>query len=47
MLVPHYTGGNLLNSFQNDFDRGMNSDAQYIYGPTGTRYFALNLKAEI
>lgn len=42
-----FTVGNLLNSFQNDFDRGMNSDAGYIYGPTRPRYFALNLKAGI
>jgi outer membrane receptor for ferrienterochelin and colicins len=42
-----FTVGNILNSFQNDFDRGMNSDAGYIYGPTRPRYFALNLKAGI
>lgn len=42
-----FTVGNLLNSFQNDFDRGMNRDAGFIYGPTRPRYFALNLKAGI
>lgn len=42
-----FTVGNILNSFQNDFDRGMNRDAGFIYGPTRPRYFALNLSAGI
>jgi outer membrane receptor for ferrienterochelin and colicins len=36
---------NILDSYQNDFDKGINRDAGYIYGPMQPRtvYLGLNL----
>jgi outer membrane receptor for ferrienterochelin and colicins len=36
---------NVFNSYQNDFDKGINRDPAYIYGPThpGTIYFGIRL----
>lgn len=38
---------NLLNSYQNDFDRGADRDAGYIYGPLQPRTYFLALKLEM
>ncbi len=38
-----FTAGNLLNSFQKDFDLGMNRDAGFIYGPIRPRHLGLSL----
>lgn len=35
---------NVFNSFQKDFDKGINRDSGYIYGPTQPRTFYLGLK---
>lgn len=35
---------NLLNSYQNDFDRGPLRDSQYIYGPMLPRTFSIGIK---
>tara|TARA_B100000029_G_scaffold216213_1_gene214032 strand:- start:359 stop:619 length:261 start_codon:yes stop_codon:yes gene_type:complete len=35
---------NLFNSYQNDFDRGIDRDAGYIYGPRQPRTIAASLK---
>ena len=35
---------NLLNSFQNDFDSGVDRDSGYMYGPTLPRTFYLGIK---
>ena len=40
-----YTGmKNILNSYQNDFDRGIDRDPAYVYGPTSPRTFYFGLK---
>lgn len=38
---------NIFNSYQNDFDSGINRDPAYIYGPVTPRtlYFGLKLGA--
>lgn len=38
---------NLLNSFQRDFDSGINRDAGYIYGPSRPRTFFIGIKTSI
>lgn len=45
-LTMQINGGvkNLFNSFQNDFDKGMNRDAGYMYGPGLPRTFYLGVK---
>lgn len=35
---------NIFNSYQSDFDRGVNRDATYIYGPARTRTIFIGLK---
>jgi len=35
---------NIFNSYQNDFDRGVNRDATYIYGPSRARTIFVGLK---
>jgi outer membrane receptor for ferrienterochelin and colicins len=35
---------NILNSYQSDFDKGVNRDASYIYGPSRPRTFFIGLK---
>jgi len=35
---------NIFNSFQDDFDKGMNRDAGYMYGPSSPRTFFIGLK---
>lgn len=35
---------NIFNSYQNDFDKGMDRDASYIYGPGNPRSFFLGCK---
>ncbi|MGC9353775.1 MAG: TonB-dependent receptor plug domain-containing protein, partial [Mariniphaga sp.] len=36
--------GNMLNQYQNDFDRGKNRDSNYIYGPAKPRTFFVGLR---
>jgi outer membrane receptor for ferrienterochelin and colicins len=38
---------NIFNSFQKDFDQGVDRDSGYIYGPTQPRTFYLGLKLKI
>ena len=38
---------NIFNSFQKDFDQGINRDAVYIYGPTQPRTYYIGLKLKI
>ncbi len=38
---------NIFNSYQNDFDKGVNRDAGYIYGPALPRSYFLGLKLMI
>lgn len=38
---------NIFNSFQKDFDKGINRDAGYIYGPTQPRTYYIGLKLKI
>lgn len=38
---------NLLNQFQKDFDRGINRDAGYMYGPGRPRTVFLGIQAEM
>ncbi len=38
---------NILNSFQNDFDRGINRDAGYIYGPARPQSIFVGLSTEL
>ncbi|MBX3042676.1 MAG: TonB-dependent receptor [Candidatus Kapabacteria bacterium] len=38
---------NLLNQFQNDFDRGASRDTDYIYGPIRPRTYTFGIKAGI
>ncbi len=38
---------NILNSYQNDFDKGIDRDSKYIYGPAMPRSFSLGLKVWI
>jgi outer membrane receptor for ferrienterochelin and colicins len=38
---------NLLNQFQNDFDRGPNRDTDYIYGALRPRTFSFGIKSSI
>lgn len=38
---------NIFNSFQKDFDQGIDRDSGYIYGPTQPRTFYLGLKLKI
>ena len=38
---------NIFNSFQKDFDQGINRDAGYIYGPTQPRTYYIGLKLKI
>ena len=35
---------NILNSYQSDFDKGVDRDASYIYGPSRPRTFFIGLK---
>lgn len=35
---------NMLNAYQNDFDRSVNRDANYVYGPSRPRSFFVGLK---
>ncbi|MCF4100761.1 TonB-dependent receptor [Gillisia sp. M10.2A] len=35
---------NIFNSYQSDFDRGVNRDATYVYGPSRPRSFYIGLK---
>ena len=35
---------NIFNNYQNDFDKGVNRDPTYIYGPTQPKTFLINLK---
>ncbi len=35
---------NLMNSYQNDFDKGPNRDSDYVYGPSRPRTFVFGLK---
>ncbi len=35
---------NIFNSFQNDFDEGINRDPGYVYGPTSPRVIYFGLK---
>lgn len=44
--IEFYTGvSNLLNDYQNDFDKGKNRDSGYVYGPAKPRtlYFGIRL----
>lgn len=44
-LLNLYTGvRNLFNSYQSDFDRGINRDPGYVYGPSSPRVVYLGLK---
>ncbi|MFO8054768.1 MAG: TonB-dependent receptor [Bacteroidales bacterium] len=44
--VELFTGvKNILNSYQSDFDAGINRDAGYIYGPLAPRTFVFGIKA--
>ncbi|MCK4663227.1 MAG: TonB-dependent receptor [Bacteroidales bacterium] len=36
---------NIFNSYQNDFDKGINRDAGYVYGPTQPRTIVFSIKA--
>jgi outer membrane receptor for ferrienterochelin and colicins len=36
---------NILNNFQNDFDKGMLRDNSYIYGPSAPRTFFIGIRA--
>lgn len=36
---------NILNSYQSDFDAGINRDAGYVYGPSAPRTFIFGVKA--
>lgn len=38
---------NILNQYQNDFDRGMNRDAGYIYGPSRPQTVFVGLSTEL
>lgn len=38
---------NILNSYQKDFDKGIDRDSKYIYGPAMPRSFSLGLKVWI
>lgn len=38
---------NIFDSFQNDFDKGVNRDAGYIYGPTQPRTFYVGIKFKL
>jgi outer membrane receptor for ferrienterochelin and colicins len=38
---------NLFNSFQKDFDKGMDRDSGYIYGPTMPRTYYIGLKLKM
>ncbi|MFP4543049.1 MAG: TonB-dependent receptor [Candidatus Kapaibacterium sp.] len=38
---------NFLNSYQDDFDKGMNRDAGYIYGPDLPRTYYIGIKTEM
>ncbi len=38
---------NIFNAYQNDFDRGANRDASYIYGPLQPRCFVLGLQLKM
>ncbi|MDR1584907.1 MAG: TonB-dependent receptor, partial [Prevotellaceae bacterium] len=45
-LTLQLSGGvkNLLNSFQQDFDKGADRDAGYVYGPGLPRTFYISVK---
>ena len=45
-LTFQLNGGvkNILNSYQSDFDRGMDRDAGYVYGPGTPRTFFMGFK---
>src|SRR3989339_58013 len=47
LTIVLYTGiQNLLNSYQNDFDKGKYRDSNYIYGPSKPRTIYLGIKLE-
>lgn len=46
--IEIFTGvQNMLNSFQSDFDKGINRDAGYIYGPSRPRTLFIGLKFRV
>jgi outer membrane receptor for ferrienterochelin and colicins len=45
LVIQLYAGAqNLANSYQSDFDRGANRDANYVYGPIRPRAFFAGIK---